>query len=79
MQAPTGLMTVDEWLLYDVPEGFGAELVDGMLEMTPLAGKRHQRVLAKLIDVVIGLRVDEEAEQRGLDLSQHAETAYNLV
>jgi Amt family ammonium transporter len=36
-------------------------------------------VLGKLIDVTIGLRVDEDAEQTGLDLSQHAETAYNLV
>jgi|SRR4051812_28497108 Amt family ammonium transporter len=35
-------------------------------------------VLGKLIDVTIGLRVDEDAEQTGLDLSQHAETAYNM-
>jgi Amt family ammonium transporter len=35
-------------------------------------------VIAKLIDVTIGLRVDEDAEQTGLDLSQHAETAYNM-
>ncbi len=33
-------------------------------------------ILAKLIDVTMGLRVDETAEERGLDLSQHAETAY---
>ena len=32
--------------------------------------------LAKGIDVVIGLRVSEEDERTGLDLSQHAETAY---
>jgi Amt family ammonium transporter len=36
-------------------------------------------VLGKLIDVTIGLRVPEEDEQTGLDLSQHAETAYNLA
>jgi Amt family ammonium transporter len=36
-------------------------------------------VLGKLIDVTIGLRVAEEDEQSGLDLSQHAETAYNLA
>ncbi len=33
-------------------------------------------VIAKAIDLVWGLRVDEEAEYQGLDLSQHAETAY---
>ena len=35
-------------------------------------------IIAKLIDVTIGLRVSEEDEQQGLDLSQHAETAYNF-
>jgi Amt family ammonium transporter len=33
-------------------------------------------VLAKLLDVTIGLRVPEEAEEAGLDLALHAETAY---
>jgi Amt family ammonium transporter len=33
-------------------------------------------VLAKVIDMTIGLRIDEAAEDEGLDLSQHAETAY---
>jgi len=31
----------------------------------------------KLIDMVIGLRVDEEAEVMGLDVSSHGERAYN--
>ena len=35
-------------------------------------------VILKLIDMTIGLRVDEDAEDRGLDLSEHAETAYQL-
>ena len=34
-------------------------------------------VIAKAIDLTLGLRVDEEAEDIGLDLSQHAETAYS--
>jgi len=34
--------------------------------------------LAKVIDLVIGLRVSREDEYAGLDLSQHAETAYNF-
>ena len=34
-------------------------------------------IIAKVIDLTMGLRVDEEAEDIGLDLSQHAETAYS--
>ncbi len=33
-------------------------------------------IIAKAVDAVSGLRVDEQAEEMGLDLSQHAETAY---
>ena len=33
-------------------------------------------VLAKGIDMTVGLRVDEDEEAAGLDMSQHAETAY---
>jgi Amt family ammonium transporter len=35
-------------------------------------------ILAKVIDLVVGLRVDEEDEDIGLDKSQHAETGYNF-
>jgi ammonium transporter, Amt family len=31
----------------------------------------------KLVDLVIGLRVSEEAEREGLDISSHGESAYN--
>ncbi|MEY2404742.1 MAG: ammonium transporter, Amt family [Acidimicrobiaceae bacterium] len=34
-------------------------------------------IIAKVIDMTMGLRVDEAAEHEGLDLSQHAETAYS--
>jgi Amt family ammonium transporter len=34
-------------------------------------------VIVKLVDAVIGLRVDQEDESLGLDLSQHGERAYN--
>jgi Amt family ammonium transporter len=33
-------------------------------------------IIAKAIDATMGLRVDDAAEDGGLDLSQHAETAY---
>ena len=36
-------------------------------------------ILAKVLDLVIGLRVKEEDEVAGLDLSQHAETAYETA
>lgn len=32
----------------------------------------------KIVDVVIGLRVTEEVEREGLDISEHGETAYHL-
>jgi Amt family ammonium transporter len=34
-------------------------------------------VLFKLVDLVMGLRVAEDAEREGLDLAEHGEKAYN--
>jgi ammonium transporter, Amt family len=34
-------------------------------------------VAYKLVDLVIGLRVPEEEEREGLDITSHGETAYN--
>jgi len=34
-------------------------------------------VLAKFVDMTLGLRVDADAEQEGLDATQHREAAYN--
>jgi ammonium transporter, Amt family len=34
-------------------------------------------VAYKVVDMVVGLRVSEEAEREGLDISSHGETAYN--
>jgi Amt family ammonium transporter len=36
-------------------------------------------VILKVIDLVIGLRVTEEDEDTGLDLSQHGEAGYTLT
>jgi ammonium transporter, Amt family len=33
-------------------------------------------VIGKVLDLVVGLRVDADDEELGLDLSQHAEAAY---
>lgn len=35
-------------------------------------------VLFKLVDILIGLRVDEDTERQGLDLTSHGESAYHL-
>ena len=35
--------------------------------------------LLKLVDKVVGLRVSEDHENIGLDLTQHSESAYTLV
>ncbi|MBJ7257459.1 MAG: ammonium transporter, partial [Akkermansiaceae bacterium] len=34
-------------------------------------------VLLKIIDKVIGLRVSEQQENQGLDISDHGESGYN--
>jgi len=34
-------------------------------------------LLLKLVDKLVGLRVDEQDEDIGLDLAEHNETAYN--
>jgi Amt family ammonium transporter len=35
-------------------------------------------VILKIVDAVVGLRVTDEDEAAGLDLSQHSETAYAM-
>ena len=35
-------------------------------------------VILKVVDLIVGLRVAEEQEVQGLDLSQHGEEGYNL-
>jgi ammonia channel protein AmtB len=34
-------------------------------------------IILKLVDALVGLRVDQEDESAGLDLTQHGERAYN--
>jgi ammonium transporter, Amt family len=35
-------------------------------------------IILKVVDVIVGLRVTEEEEERGLDISQHNETGYSF-
>jgi Amt family ammonium transporter len=62
-------------------EGGGADLlVDQLIASVSVLAFSFVAtlVIAKAIDLVIGLRVSEEDEYQGLDLSQHAESAYNF-
>ena len=34
-------------------------------------------ILYKIVDLIVGLRVTQEAEREGLDLAEHGERAYN--
>ena len=35
-------------------------------------------VIVKVVDVVLGIRVNQESEEAGLDLSVHGEVAYQV-
>ncbi len=35
-------------------------------------------IILKVVDLVVGLRVTDEEEERGLDISQHNETGYSF-
>ena len=35
-------------------------------------------IILKIVDAIVGLRVDENEEQEGLDLSLHGERGYDL-
>ncbi len=73
-------------------KGFGVNLGGGLLEgnaaqvglqvkavvVTLVYSGVVSFILLKLIDITVGLRVTEDAEKMGLDLSDHAETAYTV-
>jgi Amt family ammonium transporter len=62
-------------LLYGNIAQFGAQLLAASIAMAYAFTVTF--VLAKVIDRFIGLRVTEEEEYVGLDISQHGEKAYN--
>jgi len=35
-------------------------------------------IILKIVDAIVGLRVDEDQEQEGLDLALHSERGYDL-
>ena len=63
-------------LLHGNPRQFGIQLVAVLV--TWVLALVMTTIILKVLDAVMGLRVSEEDEQAGLDLSQHSETAYIL-
>jgi ammonium transporter, Amt family len=63
-------------LLYGNPKQLGIQIVAVLVTM--VLGFVGTIVILKVLDAVMGLRVSEEDEQAGLDLSQHSETAYSF-
>lgn len=53
---PDVRMTVDEFLDADLPEGQRYELVDGVVEMTPIPGDEHDFVVMYLTDRLLHYR-----------------------
>ena len=79
--------------LFADPEFFGAEFMEGLFYGGGLKLFGEQAlanaaaivysflvttVIALALKATVGLRVDEETEVQGLDLGEHAETAYHL-
>jgi len=61
-------------------DGNGGQLVNQFIGVTiawvlAIVGSL---VILKVVDLVLGLRVSEDQEIEGLDLSQHGEEGYNL-
>jgi len=61
-------------LFFGNPAQLGKQLIAVAVTLVYCFGVSY--VLLKLVDALVGLRVDQEDEVSGLDLSQHGETAY---
>ena len=63
-------------LLYGNPKQLGIQFL--AVVVTWVLGFVMTTVILKVLDGIMGLRVTDEEEAAGLDLSQHSETAYTL-
>ena len=61
-------------------EGNASQAVDNILAalLTWVLAAVGTIILLKIVDAVVGLRVSEDEEVRGLDLTQHGEEGYSL-
>jgi len=60
------------------PGDTACALVSAALVMLMTPGLGLTFLLLKLLDATMGLKVNAEDEESGLDLSQHNETGYNI-
>lgn len=63
-------------LFFGNPKLFGIQAMDSMITIGYSVIVTF--IILKVIDLVVGLRVDEEEEVQGLDLTQHSEIGYTL-
>jgi Amt family ammonium transporter len=61
-------------------DGHGAQVLNQLVAIGITIGLAvvGTMILLKIVDLIIGVRVSEEDEIQGLDLSQHGEHGYNL-
>jgi Uma2 family endonuclease len=64
-------MTVDEYLTADLPEGHRYELVEGVVQMSPVPGVPHELILARL-HRILGRYADRYPERIGLIATRSA-------
>lgn len=69
---PSGL----DGLFYGNPPLIGIQAI--AIVATYIYVSVYTFVILKIVDLIIGLRVDEESESIGLDYTQHRESGYNL-
>ena len=63
-------------LLYGNPKQLGVQILAVLV--TLVLGFVMTTIILKVLDALMGVRVSDEDEVSGLDLSQHSETAYSL-
>ena len=61
----------------EVSQLMGAQIIDGA-RGGGLLLSIGTWIILKIIDVIMGLRVTQDEEQEGLDVSQHGEKAYHM-
>ena len=69
---PSGL----DGLFFGNPPLIGIQAI--AIVVTYIYVSMYTFVILKIVDLIIGLRVDEESEAIGLDYTQHKESGYNL-
>jgi Amt family ammonium transporter len=73
----TGATDVDGWFFGGGPDLFVDQVVASVVTLAYSFAVSF--AIAKVLDLTIGIRLAEDDEETGLDLTQHAETAYSLL